>query len=65
VKTENRSVLRKSRFGSFFDISVQFFGFKRTDGITTKKYIKQNWDYFVAEIILLHYINIIHKWQKV
>jgi len=33
VKTKNRSVLRKSRFGSVFDISVRFFG-NRTDGIT-------------------------------
>jgi len=28
VKTENQSVLRKSRFGSVFYISVQFFGLK-------------------------------------
>jgi len=26
VKTENQSVLRKSRFGSVFDILVRFFG---------------------------------------
>jgi len=28
VKTENRSVLTQSRFGSVFDISVRFFGLK-------------------------------------
>jgi len=28
VKTGNRSVLIKSRFGSFFNISVRFFGLK-------------------------------------